>query len=308
MAKKNAQAAARAKLAEDAKNRELPADPLSKKNLRSLALRIGIPVIILWIIALSFDALWLRIGAGVLTCALAGVAIWAFRFAKRSRAVAQLVQGAAESTEARKDALEQLDKDFKKGDTAAIFAKAQLQMQDAPREALTTLEGINLKKVMGPIADEARTQRAMIHLMLGETTEARSLADDVDISRHKEPRVRATMASVIGEAWARTGQAKRAVELLEKLDVDDEAYGELKPQLLRARAFAYAWSNNNKQMKATLRRLNALNAQYLMGFVTKKKNPMGVSPRGVHPMLEKEAYAMVMRSGMVPRKMEYRRG
>lgn len=308
MAKKNAQAAAREKMLEDAKKRELPADPLSKKNIRSLALRIGIPVVILWIIAFSFDAAWLRIGAAVLTVVLAGVAIWAFRFAKRTRAVAQLVQGAAESTEARKDALEQLDKDFKKDDTAAIFAKAQLQMQDDPKAALVTLEGINLKKVMAPIADEARTQRAMIHLMMGDTTEARELADAVDISRHKEPKVRATMASVIGEAWARTGQAKRAVELLEKLDIDDDLYSDLKPQLLRARAFAYAWSNNNKQMKATLRRLNALNAQYLMGFVTKKKNPLGVSPKGVHPMLEKEAYSMVMRSGMVPRKMEYRRG
>ena len=44
-----------------------------------------------------------------------------------------------------------------------------------------------------------------------------------------------------------------------------------------------------------------------MGFITKKKNPAGVNPRGVHPLLEKEAFAMVMKSGVVPRKMQIKR-
>ena len=55
--------------------------------------------------------------------------------------------------------------------------------------------------------------------------------------------------------------------------------------------------------KQVLRRLSQINPQYLMGFITKKKNPMGVPPRGVHPMLEKEAYDMVVKSGAVPRKI-----
>jgi hypothetical protein len=44
-----------------------------------------------------------------------------------------------------------------------------------------------------------------------------------------------------------------------------------------------------------------------MGFITKKKNPHGVPPRGVHPALEKEAYGMVMKSGAVQRKMQLKR-
>jgi len=60
-------------------------------------------------------------------------------------------------------------------------------------------------------------------------------------------------------------------------------------------------------MKKALHDLKGVNVQYLMGFITKKKNPMGVSPRGVHPLLEKEAYDLVMRSGVVQRKMEMRR-
>jgi hypothetical protein len=76
---------------------------------------------------------------------------------------------------------------------------------------------------------------------------------------------------------------------------------------LRSLAFAYAWSNQNKKMKATLRKLKGINPQLLMGFITKKKNPGGVNPRGVHPLLEKEAFSMVMKSGAVQRKMQFKR-
>ena len=294
-------------LVKAARARQLPPDPLSMLTLRSLGLRVGIPAAIAWVVAIAIGH-WIAFAVvGALSVVVAGLLIWALRFAKKSRAVAQIVQG-ADSPEARKDALEKLGADFKKDDTAAVFARAQLEMQEDPRAALKTLETLNLTKVMAPIADEARAQRAMIHLMLGETDEARGLVDKVDMTRHKEPKTRATMAAVVGEAWARTGQANKAVDLLQTFDPDDPIYTDLKPQLLRARAFAYAWSNDIKQMKHTLKRLQGINAQFLMGFITKKKNPMGVPPRGVHPVLEKEAYDMVLRSGSVPRKMEYRRG
>ncbi|AUX46664.1 hypothetical protein SOCE26_081710 [Sorangium cellulosum] len=280
-----------------------PADPLAKLNPRSLALRAGIPALIVWAIALAIPGLWPKVVAGVLTVIVAGVLFWALRFATRTRAVAQIVQ-TADTAEARKDAIAKLDTEFKKDDAAATFAKAQLQMQEDPRAALRTLETINLDKVMAPMADEARAQRGMIHLILSETDEARALVDKIDMTRHKEPKIRAMMAAIVGEAWARTGQATKAVDLLETFDPNDEAFAELKPQLLRARAFAYAWANNTKQMKNTLRSLSGMNPQYLSGFITKKKSPMGVPPRGVHPMLEKEAFEMLMRSGAVPRRMQ----
>ena len=198
--------------------------------------------------------------------------------------MAQIVKQ-ADTPEGRKDALEcKLDAGFKKDDTAAVFAKAQIQMQEDPRAALATLEQIKLDKVLAPIADEARAQRAMIHLMLGETDEARTLVDAIDMSRHKDPKTRATMAAITGEAWARSGQAKKGVEMLETFDPEDDVYADLRPQLLRARAFAYAWASDTKQMKATLRKLQAINVQYLMGFITKKKNPMGraVARRASH--------------------------
>jgi hypothetical protein len=290
------------------KQAPLPADPLSPQALKPLAWRIGLPVLGAWILAFVLHGPIPKIIVGVLTLALAGVLAWALRWARRSRAVAEIVRDVGDSPEARKEALEKLDADFKKDDTAAIFAKAQLLMQEDPRAALKVLEQINLDKVLAPVADQARANRAMLHLILGETDEARQLVDNIDMSRHKEAKERATMAAITGEAWARTGQAKKAVELLETLDVDDDVYAELRPQLLRARAFAYAWASDTKQMKQTLRRLSQLNVQYLMGFITKKKNPAGVSPRGVHPLLEKEAFEMVARSGAVPRRMEIKRG
>src|SRR5690606_8370103 len=128
-------------------------------------------------------------------------------FANRAKAVAQIVQGAGTTKESRQEALGKLDAGFKKNDVAAAFAKAQLQMQEDPRAALATLEAVDLKKVMAPVADEARAQRAMIHLVLGETDDAKLLVDGIDLARHKEPKTRASLTAIIAEAWARSGQA-----------------------------------------------------------------------------------------------------
>ncbi|MBL9022125.1 MAG: hypothetical protein JNL21_07975 [Myxococcales bacterium] len=293
-------------LAEARKKQSIP-DPLSPENLKKLGVRIGIPVLVGWVIAFLIPHWIAKAVMGVITVAIAGILVWAFRYASKSRAVVDILKG-ADTPEGRKEALQKLESDFKKDDAAAVFARAQLEMQEDPRAALKTLEQINLSKVMAHVADEARAQRAMIHLILGETDEARALVDPIDLGRHQDARSRATLTAIIGEAWARTGQAKRAVELLEKLNPDDAAYEDLRPQLLRARAFAYSWANDTKQMRNTLRQLKTLNPQFLTGFITKKKNPMGVAPRGVHPLLEKEAFEMLMKSGAVQRKMEMRRG
>jgi hypothetical protein len=299
---------AREDLAARAKAAPLPIDPLSRAALKPVALRAGIPLVLLWVGAIFLHGWIPKAVMGVLTLALAGVLLWVVRYASRSRAVASIVRDVGNTAEARKDAIAKLETDFKKDDTAAIFAKAQLQLQEDSEAALRTLETIKLDKVLAPVADETRAQRAMIHLIRGETEDARHLVDAIDMSQQKEPKARATLVSIVGESWARSGQAKRAVELLETIDVDDEVYADLRPQLLRARAFAYAWASDTKQMKQVLRRLSQINPQYLMGFITRKKNPAGVNPRGVHPLLEKEALEMVMRSGAMPRRMEIRRG
>jgi len=299
---------AREELAARMKSAPVPPDPLSWLALKPMALRAGIPLVIAWGVAIYFHN-WIGLTVmGVITVALAGLLAWAVRFARRQRSVASIIKEAGDTTEARKEAIAKLETDFKKDETSALFAKAQLQLQDDPRAALATLEQIKLDKVLAPIADQTRAQRAMIHLILGETEDARFLVDAIDMTQQKEAKERASTAAIVGEAWARSGQAKRAVELLETIDVNDAVFADLLPQLLRARAFAYAWASDTKKMKQVLRRLAQLNPQYLMGFVTKKKNPAGVNPRGVHPLLEKEAFDMVARSGAAQRRMEFRRG
>jgi hypothetical protein len=297
----------RDQLAQEQRERMQQPDPFSRENVKKMAIRMGIPLAIGWVLAFAFPGWIPKAVAGVATLIMAGIVLWIYRFTSKTKAVAGIVRD-ADTPEKRKEALDKLDSDFKDGDVAATFAKAQLQLQEDPRAALTTLETIDLKKVMAPMADETRSQRAMIHLMLGETDHARTLADQVDLTRHKEARTRATLAAIVGEAWARSGQARKAVDMLEAFNLDDDDIQELRPQFYRSLAFAYAWSNQTKKMKATLRKLKSINVQLLMGFITKKKNPQGVSPRGVHPALEKEAFNMVMKSGAVPRKMQFKRG
>lgn len=289
-----------------AEARAKQADPLSAIQPKRIALYVIAPTAVVWLIAFIFTGWIPKAIAGALTIAF-GVLLWyVWSRLQRTRKVVEIVKGAG-SAEERKEAIAKLDSDFKKDDAAAIMAKAQLQMQDDPREALRTLETVKLDKVMPQEADEVRVQRAMVHLMFGETENARELVDKVDIERHKDAKSRATVAAIIAEAWARSGQAKKAIELLDKLTVDKELE-DIKPQLLRARAFSYAWANQTKLMKQTLKELQALNPQFLSGFITKKKHPMGVSPRGVHPVLEKEAFDMLSRAPGQQRRMEFRRG
>jgi len=263
---------------------------------KGLGLRVGLPILGVWVVAVLIGRLWAVGGAAVITAVAAGLVIWAIQFAKKTRRVASLVQG-ADTPEARKEALSKLDTDFKKGDTAAIFAKAQLQLHDDPRLALATLEQVNLDKVMAPIADEARAQRAMIHLMIGEPERARQLVDPIDLSRHQQPKTRATLVTVIGESWARTGQGKKALETLGVFDPEDPEFADLKGQLYRAYAFAYAAMNDVKGIRKVLRKMIEINPQLLGGFLMKK----------VHPLLEREAREMLKRSGAVPRKMVVKR-
>jgi hypothetical protein len=292
-------------LASAREKQALPADPFSREQMRAMGLRIGIPTLIVWAIAFAIPGWIPKAVVGVLTLALVGVVVWALRYAQKSRKVAEILK-TADTPEARKEAIAKLESEHKDA-TEAILARAQLELQDDPRKALATLETVKLDRVMAPIADQTRGQRAMIHLLLGETDEARVLVDNIELSRHKEPKTVATLASIVAEAWARTGQAKKALETLSTFDLADEVYADIKPQLLRSKAFAQAWTNDTKAMKGTLRQLAGINIQYLTGFVTKKKMPGGVAPKGVHPLLEKEAFDMVMKSGAVQRKMEMRR-
>jgi hypothetical protein len=269
--------------------------------LKNLAIRLGLPVLALWLVA-AFVNHWAGwVAAGVVTAGAGGLVYWSMRRLQRSQKVAGILEGADLTTkEGRQAAIAQLDADSKGGDLASTFAKAQLLMQEDPDQALAVLEGLDLTKLMPAEADQARSQRAMLHLVRGEIDRARALVDAVDLTRHEDKKTRAMMGVVIAEAWARSGQARKALTTLDLVKDDDNEIVELRPQLLRAQAFAYAALNDTKAMRKALRALNAENPQYLTGFLMKKV--------GVHPLLEKEAKQLLLQSGTVQRKvqMKYR--
>lgn len=282
-----------------------PPAAFGKEQLRQMVTRLGLPIVGLWIVGGSIAGIsttrWIQTTALVLPAAVTmfavGVVIWGLRQSRKARDVAGLV-GQATSAEDRKDAIAKLEQQYKKSDPAAVFAKAQLQLQEDPEAALKTLEQIDLAKVLPNIADEARTQRAMIHLLLGQAALARPLVDGIELKRHEEVRSRAMMVAVMSEAWARTGQAKRATETLALFNPDEAALEQVRPQLWRASAFATAYANDTRSMKRALRKLVEIDPRMLSGFLGKK----------THPMLQKEAKRMLEQSGAMPRKVVYQRG
>ncbi len=265
-------------------------------DMKKLAVRLGGIVAAIWVVA-AVGAHWTPIPlfvAGALTIAAIAAVIWLIRYVNKSREMAALLRSASQTEEGRQDALKKLETDFKKGDVQAAIARAQLEMQDDPRKALTTLESVDLAKQMVPVADQVRCTRATIHLQLGEIQEARQLVDKMELGKQQDAKTRAMFAAVAGEAWGRTGLAKKGVELLELYNPEDPEYGEMRVQMWRARAFACAGAGDMKGASRALKKLIDVNPQLLGMFVGAKK---------IHPMLQQEAKQLLMRSGAVPRKM-----
>jgi hypothetical protein len=277
-------------------------DPTAQ--VKALVGRLAIPVVAGWVVCGSIAAFvysttwkWILIGLPTVVTILAvGLFVFAMNQAKKARGVANIL-GKVETEEDRKAAIAELEGASKKNDPATLFAKAQLELQTDPKQALATLERIDLGKVMGPVADEARGQRALIHLMLGDVSDARTLVSGIDLKRHQDARTRAMLASVSAEAWSRGGDAKKALETLGLFDPEEDTYEQLRPQLYRAYAYAYAYTNDLNGMKRMLKKMLGIDARLLGGFMTKR----------THPLLQKEAKKLLEQSGQVPRKMMVQR-
>lgn len=278
--------------------------PIGNDQLKSVITRLGLIVLGVWVISaltagFTTSRLWQIIPlsiAALVTLLAAGVIVWVRRQTSKARGVASILSG-VETAEDRKAALEKLETTLKKKDPAAVFAKAQLEMQEDPDKALATLEGIDLNKVMAPVADEARAQRAMLHLLKGQVSLARQLVDAIELKRHQDAKSRAMMASVVAEAWARSGQPKKGLETLELFNPEEPDFEQVRPQLYRAYAYAYAHTSNTKGMRRILRKMLEVDARLLGAFMAKK----------THPLLQKEARQILERSGAVPRKMVVQR-
>lgn len=269
-------------------------------DMKKAALRVGAVVALLWALALGVQSWthskWPLLVVAVLTAAVVGIGFWAYRYITKSQALGAILKE-ADSAESRREALKKLE-GFKKDDVQAALARAQLEMQEDPRKALATLEVVDLGRQLGPVADQVRSMRAMLHLTLGEAQEARGLVDVLELGKQQDAKTRAMFATVAGEAWARTGAGKKAVETLELFNPEDPTFAEMRVQMWRARAFAYAAVNDMKGAGRALRKLADLSPQLLGMFIGQKK---------IHPLLEKEAKQVLQKSGAMPRRMVQRR-
>ncbi len=263
-------------------------------DLKKVYLRIAGVVAVLGVVAFIVPPPYGNYAKGVFAAVLVlavGVSIWLDRYVKKTVALGELVRG-ADTDEGRKEALKAISEKFGKGDTQALLARAQLEMQEDPRKAQATLESIDLDKQLAPIAGQVRAMRAMIHLTHGETAEAKPLVEKLELDKQQEPKTRVMFATVAGETWARTGQAQKALDTLDLFNPDDPDHEELRAQMWRARAFAYAALSDQKGVGRALRKLADINVQLLGMFVGQKK---------IHPLLEKEARQLVQKLGAMPR-------
>jgi hypothetical protein len=269
----------------------------ARGQIRTIAkVAIGF-VVVMWLLAAGFaSGLTTPIPyyvAIVLTVALGIAAFLVRRNLGKSEALGQLIaEGVDLSADERASRIAKLDPQVEKGEIGSIIAKAQLQMQDSPRDALTTLEKVNLEKAAKVMANQVRGMRAMIHLNLGEAKAARDLSDAIPLDKTPDLKSRANLAGIVAEAWARSGNPIEASDLLDKYNPEDKDFSDVKVQLLRARAFASAHHNKLDRMKKALKELEEVSPQLLAIFVGQKR---------VHPLLQQEAKKRLEKSGLMPK-------
>lgn len=195
-----------------------PAQPgFKKKNL----ILIAVAVVAAWAFAIQTGSIWVMGVVGVLTLALLGVVVWALRMLRKHKGLANLLQGAATSAEGRKEALEKLAAGKDADSPVNLFARAQLMAADDPKAALDLIESRELKGFPPEIQDDVALLKLQLYLSSGRTAEARKNADFINLDHPQRKPQRPIAASLVAEAWARTGKPKEALSLLDTIAVPD---------------------------------------------------------------------------------------
>lgn len=206
---------------------------IKRKNL----ILIGVAVAIAWAFALSTGSTALLIVVGVLTLLVLGVLVWAFRMISKQQRMVSLLQGAT-NADARQRALAALSAGKDAGSPTNIFARAQLLAADDPKAALTMIEKLELRTFPPAMQDDVALLKTQLYLGFGRTADARKVADTMNLDNPSRKEVRALAASIVAEAWARTGKSKDALALLETIEVPKQNAEQIRVQIRVARTFA----------------------------------------------------------------------
>ena len=234
-----------------------------------------------WAFAIHTGSMVVEIIFGVLTAIVLGLLAWVFRMIRKQKGLVQLLQGATESPEARRDALAKLEAGKDKDAPTNVFARAQLLAQDDPKAALKMLESVELKAYPAAMQDDVALLETQLYLSLGRTADARKTADHMNLDNPERKKMRALSASLVAEAWARTGKPKEALALLDTIELPSENREQIDVQIRVARVFARFAANQRGQARSEMLALADLDPNHLGRFVMPQFR--------VHPELQKLA-------------------
>lgn len=242
----------------------------------------------IWAFAISTGSVIFMIILGVLTGLLAFVLIRAYLFINKQRNVVNLLQGAVQSPEARREALAKLESGKDAGSPTNVFARAQLIAADDPQAALALIETIALKDFPPGMQDDVALLRAQLYLGLGRTQDARKAADTINLDNPERKAARPLAGAIVAEAWARTGKPKEALALLDTLEPSGKDADQIQMQMRVVRVFAKFAANQRKQAEADLESLCGVDMNQMGRFL---------DPRfRVHPELQKLARRVLERN------------
>ncbi|HET7503533.1 MAG TPA: hypothetical protein VFK02_21070 [Kofleriaceae bacterium] len=258
-----------------------PTGGISKKAL----IWVGVVVVAMWAFALNTGSTIVMSIVGGLTVVIAGLLVWALRMIRKQRNTVSLLQGAVASPEARREALAKLSEGKDAKSPTNLFARAQLMAPENPKGALELLATIELKSYPPAMQDDVSLLQTQLYLGLGDTAKARKAADSMNLDNPQRKEVRALAASIVAEAWARTGKPKEALALLETIELPKKDAEQIALQSKVARIFARFAANQRAQARTELSALADEDPNYLGRFVMPQFR--------VHPELQKLARAVL---------------
>jgi hypothetical protein len=228
---------------------------------------IGLVTAIVWAFAIHTGSTVFMIIIGVLTAILLGLLVWGWRMMRKQRGLATMLQGAAESPEARKAALAKLSASKDANNIEQIFVRASLLAQDEPQKALELLEAQGIKKFPAQLQDDVALLQSQLYLGLGRAKEARPLCDLVNLDAPGRQEQRGLMVAVVAQAWARTGKHVEAQALIDSVDLGNEKNAQIKQEILVARVFARFAAGKKGGAREDLGAIAAVDVNHLGRFI-----------------------------------------
>ncbi len=258
-----------------------PAGGISRKTW----LWIGGVTVAVWAFAINTGSTVVLIVVSVLTAVLIGVLLWALRTIRKHKGTISLLQGAIASPEARRDALAKLSEGKDANTPTNVFARAQLLAADDPQAALKLLGSVELRSYHPSMQDDVSLLKTQLYLRLGRTGDARKAADGMNLDNPQRKEIRALAATIVAEAWARSGKPKEALALLDTVELPKKDAEQIAVQARVARIFARFAANQRGPARSELSALADDDPNHLGRFVLPQFR--------VHPELQKLARSVL---------------